>query len=1679
MFALIAKNYEVVQWMASKRCGVNDLNFRGYTPLMISIESLDQTGFDILIQFSDIHTKNSQDGCTALHIAALVGNLYMIKKLIEKGLKDEPDNYQRTPSYIAEQMGFSEAANFIKNSSEDSSLEMELGLSSEESNNKIQQPFDLSPLAIDNTSNNSIPLIEDGNIFVKNAPPIEELLIDDYQSTTFFGQQSDSPIPSLSDHNIQLGFAPTDLSIQQELPQFDVSFHKDLPPMDASLNGELPPIDASLTGCLPPIDSNQTELPPIESNQQTELPPIDTSLNGELPPIESNQTELPPIESNQTELPPIESNQTELPPIESNQTELPPIESNQQKELPPIDTSLNVDLPPIDSNQQTELPPIESDQQTELPLIDASLTGELPPIDASLNGDLPPIESNQQTELPPIDASLNGDLPPIESNQQTELPPIESDQQTELPLIDASLTGELPPIDASLNVDLPPIESDQQTELPLIDASLTGELPPIDASLNVDLPPIDSNQQTELPPIDASLTGSLPPIESNQTELPPIESNQQIELPPIDTSLNVDLPPIDSNQQTELPPIDASLTGSLPPIESNQTELPPIDSNQQTLLPPIDSNQQSELPQIETSLKGELQPIESNQHTDLSPTDSKQQIELPPIDASLNGELPPIDSKQKTELVPCKNEEEKELPHHGASLAGDLSLIEKPLNGDLPPIESNQQIELPPIETSLNGELPSIDIKQQVELQSTENEVVPSIDSNQQTELPPIETSLKGEPPSVVISSEKEHLPIDINQQSELTPIEMPVNQELPPIVNNQQTELSPLDISLNGKNPPIDNNHQADSPPIEANVNKELPQIEASSNEELPPIDNIQHAECHPNEVSLEQELLPISNNQQINLPTNQISEQKDPLPNDSNSACSSNSEIPTSSPDNTPNQSLQREVQQNITNSISNYSQIKQKDINIDSQISEKIPQESSEINNSSDKIHQQPIIDAKINHDSSQSDKASYLSELVNNKKKIEFDSSSQNEDVSDTISYSDISQPPTKIIDPVQREYLKKQIVFVIENKQFDQYYDFLRGNVSEFAFAAFELGSSEALKILYNIGYPINIKNQDNETLLHAASKNNRTQLVTALLALGIDVNVRSNENKSALYLAIEHGNVEITKLLLENGARISENGMSELDLAMNNRGKCKKENEIWFIMRKHFNIVSSVSSEEILTFLKSGDENYLIQSVENGLMQLDAKDEDDNTLLHWSAAAGLSKLSNYLIEHEADINTQNSMKKTPLHFAALKNMIETAKLLINKYAQLIADSNGDSPIEYAKKEEMKQLLMNYGKKLLYSMLNDHKNLKKLLNTSKTLRSEYQNQILCEVIKSKFEKSVLMLLKNNANVNFRDQLSSNNTILHLAVLSNNETICKIVLKYHPLILTNSDGKYPQDLCKNEEITKIIKHEYKKQVTNLDKIIKQDDSEQLNELLSKGFDPEFAMNGFHLIHIATSVGATKCVVVLCQNGAKNSKTKKGDTAVEIAVSFNQIEIFETLIRAGFKPHKIPKLYERTKDENMKKMIDLYKDFYTAIKYLDDEKSFEETFEKKKEFLTKFGGLLLMKAVESKAENAVKYLLQNNIDPKYVDIYGNSPVHYAALSGNEAIIKILAQYKADMNCQNRKGVFPLVKAVQKRNIPVISLLISLGASSKLQFEGDSLIQYATKLGFDDVVDLLKNIN
>ena len=106
-------------------------------------------------------------------------------------------------------------------------------------------------------------------------------------------------------------------------------------------------------------------------------------------------------------------------------------------------------------------------------------------------------------------------------------------------------------------------------------------------------------------------------------------------------------------------------------------------------------------------------------------------------------------------------------------------------------------------------------------------------------------------------------------------------------------------------------------------------------------------------------------------------------------------------------------------------------------------------------------------------------------------------------------------------------------------------------------------------------------------------------------------------------------------------------------------------------------------NKKLLEYSKKGDLSGVKQCVEHGA-DVNSKDNDGCTPLHWSSWNGYLDIVKYLIEQGVDVNCKSNNGSTPLHLSSRYGYLDIVKHLIENGADVNSkDNGGRTPLHWS------------------------------------------------------------------------------------------------------------------------------------------------------------------------------------------------------------------------------------------------------------------------------------------------------------------------------------------------------------------------------------------------------------
>ncbi|CAD7700374.1 unnamed protein product [Ostreobium quekettii] len=380
------------------------------------------------------------------------------------------------------------------------------------------------------------------------------------------------------------------------------------------------------------------------------------------------------------------------------------------------------------------------------------------------------------------------------------------------------------------------------------------------------------------------------------------------------------------------------------------------------------------------------------------------------------------------------------------------------------------------------------------------------------------------------------------------------------------------------------------------------------------------------------------------------------------------------------------------------------------------------------------------------------------------------------------------------------------------------------------------GNVNVVSKLIQAGVPVDTVDNRGRLPLHWSAEQGHLGPVTAILKVmldkKVDVHQTDNEGATAVQLAARHGHAEVVAKLLESGKTKDVKGLTALHLA------------------------AQLRMEDVARLLLG-----------MGKCDVNARDADNCTPLHYSAENGCSSIAGMLLDANADVNVTGADGMMPIHKASSEGHYDVVKLLVDKGALVnFCTSTGSTPLHYAGsagKGDVLKLLVESGCPV------------NAMSTGNLSCSA----LYCAASSGQLE-AVDLLLQHGAEV---DAICTNDcTALHVAASNGHAQVVKRLLEA---------GADPDLQAANGAAA------IHNAVNNLH-------LEALEMLLTADCDVDIQNSGGNTaLHIAASKGSQELVQEILKAGCDvHIKNAKGWQAVQSAASCGFLEVVLLLVAHG---------------------------------------------------------------------------------------------------------------------------------------------------------------------------------
>ncbi|XP_044005941.1 putative ankyrin repeat protein RF_0381 [Aphidius gifuensis] len=654
-----------------------------------------------------------------------------------------------------------------------------------------------------------------------------------------------------------------------------------------------------------------------------------------------------------------------------------------------------------------------------------------------------------------------------------------------------------------------------------------------------------------------------------------------------------------------------------------------------------------------------------------------------------------------------------------------------------------------------------------------------------------------------------------------------------------------------------------------------------------------------------------------------------------------------------------------------------------------------------------------------------------------------------------------------------------------------------------------------IQLLVNEGSFINATAENNITPLHIAAKkrynnlypHDKNNLLKILLENGADVNAQTNDKKTALYFAAQAGHLSAVQTILEHhpdkniesdsssvGVAISCDHTNEMKASyftsqaqhmdmLNDYGLSKLVKNIRSNINSHYANMSCDHSIIVNLLIDYGltlepqhkyykmfifaaasighlkiIENFLTSDSCDVNLSVDPSSKNSTRILHTSIINNHTDISVLLIKHGADVNVKDKNNKSPVYYAVTNNNTEITKKLVAYHAEVQSIF-------------LNCAIRNDNLEIIKILVRCGVDINTIFDIPVSLSRNRKLTPLLIAMEKKNDSVIQYLVEHGANVNFFDA-PDGVPPLHYAVENKNEKIVNMLLNAG----ANINLKYGKDnrtvLCSaaqtigDIEMIKLLLEkganvncQDKSGMTPLHHIISQ-----------KRFD--FQMT-FEIIELLLKYNAD----INCKSKSVNAVTNNNTEATKKLVPYHaevqpillncaihndNLDIIKILVRCGVdvntifdRPVSLSYLTPFSLPRNKKLtplLMAMEKTNDSVIQYLVEHGANVNFFD------APDGVPPLHYAVENKNEKIVNMLLNAgaNINLKYGKDNRTVLCSAAQTIGDIEMIKLLLEKGANVNCQDKSGMTPLIHYAtinteydKKDDTRIIELLLKFGAN------------------------------
>ncbi|THY57785.1 ankyrin [Aureobasidium pullulans] len=619
------------------------------------------------------------------------------------------------------------------------------------------------------------------------------------------------------------------------------------------------------------------------------------------------------------------------------------------------------------------------------------------------------------------------------------------------------------------------------------------------------------------------------------------------------------------------------------------------------------------------------------------------------------------------------------------------------------------------------------------------------------------------------------------------------------------------------------------------------------------------------------------------------------------------------------------------------------------------------------------------------------------------------------------------------------------------------------------------GHLEIVQRLIERGMDVNHRGDKDYSPLLAACVGRHRNIVEYLLSLeGVEVNRRSRFGKAPLIAASRAGDENICRLLLDKGAVINLQA-NDNDTALTAASECGKLSVVQTLLKHGADteIVGRLGGNALLAaaVCREGQWAEIIKLLARAGANLDTQDTVKDTALHMAAQAGELEMVRFLVTRKAKVSIQNVAGKTPLDFACAGNQTKIIEYLLKSGATCEPDTSGRTELHEA-------IDGGCDVDILKLFVSKGVDVNAKDNDGITRRGEHA--------------IVQVLIDAEADMNIKS--SSGQTLLHEAARGGSADVVRRFLTYGVDIeARNKDEQTPLAVaCRepegSDDVVRVFLDAGAKVVaadkwgyTPLHRLAGNMRRSAAMMLLKTGnVDMTARTNSDRsFLDLAAQSGDYELVRSLLEHGAGiQPEAASKQTPLHLAVMAEKQDkvyaIVERLLEEGCdvnarNDHGCTPLHAYLSlNEGKENIVQLFFSQGADIDVQDNDgdtvlnclTEFKQPSELILRLLLKNGADLnlgnyegmtpLHNLARSGLASHVRIILEAGANPMARDKHNRQPIQYAAKT-NEATVRALLDFEADVNVTGSDWPSPIVYASSEANLQVLRLLLDGGADAR----------------------------